>query len=101
MKLARILLASAATAVVVATLAVVGLAAPAAVSPHGSAAQAEYCPAGEQAARSAAVKKYAKQMTAARKRFFKTTKSVKARKAFVRKQQAQHQALKRALARCN
>lgn len=100
-KLARILLACAAAAVVVATLAVVGLAAPAAVSPHGSAARAEYCPAGEHEARAADVKRYVKQMVSAQKRFFRTTKSIRARKAFVKKQQAQLKALKRALARCN
>lgn len=101
MKLVRILLACAAAAVVVATLAVVGLAAPAAVSPHASAARAEYCPAGEETARAAAVKRYAKQMAAAQKKFFKTTRSAKARKAFVKKQQAQLRVLKRALARCD
>lgn len=100
-KLARILLMAAACALVVATLAVVGLAAPAAVSPHASAARAEYCPAGEQEAREDAVKRYAKQMAAAQKKFFKTTRSAKARKAFVKKQQAQLKALKRALARCD
>ncbi len=100
-KLVRILLATVAVAIALAALAVVGLAAPGAVSPNTSAARAEYCPAGEQQARAAAVKRYVKQMKAAQKRYFKTTRSAKARKSFVRKQQAQLKTLKRALARCD
>lgn len=84
---------------------VVALAAPAAlgqaVSPSAGAAQAEYCPPGELARRQAALNAYSRQMAKAKARYFKLVKSKKKRTAFVKKQVAQRNALKRAVSRCD
>lgn len=104
-KAIRILIVCCAAAAVLATLSVVALAAPNAVglaaSPNSGSAQGQYCPAGEKAARQAAVKRYARQQAAARAKYFRTHKSVKQRKAFVKKQQGQLKALQRAVAACS
>jgi hypothetical protein len=100
----RLFLVTAAAAVALAALAVVALAAPDAVgiaaSPHAGAAAAEYCPPDELAARKTALKRYVKQMPAAKKAYFKRVRSAKLRKAFVKKQAAQLKALQRTVAAC-
>lgn len=104
-KALRLLLACLSASVALAALAVVGLAAPNAVglaaAPSAGAAAAQYCPPGELAQRKALVKRYLKQMPAAKKAYFRKTKSVKARKAFVKKQAAQLKALQRAVQNCD
>ena len=105
MKAFRLLLASLSAAVALAVLAVVAVAAPEAVgraaSPAAGAGAAQYCPPGELARRKALVKRYTKQMAPARKAYFRKTRSAKARKAFVKKQNAQLKALQRAVKACN
>jgi hypothetical protein len=104
-KAVRILIVSLAATTVLATLSVVALAAPNAVglaaSPDAGAAEAEYCPPGEKASRQAAVKRYTRQLLPARTRYFKTHRSAKQRRAFVKKQQAQLKALQRLVAACS
>ena len=101
----RLLLAGVSAAVALAVLAVVAVAAPDAVtdaaSPSAGAAAAQYCPPGELARRKALVKRYQRQMPAAKKAFFRKTRSAKARKAFVKKQTAQLKALQRAVKACD
>ena len=101
----RLLVASASIAVALAVLAVVAVAAPDAIadaaSPGAGASTAQYCPPAELARRKALVKRYQRQMPAAKKAFFRKTRSTKARTAFVRKQTAQLKALKRAVAACD
>lgn len=103
-KAIRILIASLAAAATLAMLSVVALAAPNAVglaaSPTGGAAQAEYCPPAERAARQAALKRYTKQMVATRKTYFRKNRAAKTRAAFVKKQQAQLKVLQRSFAAC-
>ena len=104
MQAVRLVIALLAATLVVATLAVVALAAPAAfrlaVDPQAGAAAAVYCPPGEVVRRKAAVKRYQKQMPAAKKAYFRRTRSLKLRKSFVRKQAAQLKALQRVLKAC-
>jgi len=104
-KALRILLACLSASVALAVLAVVALAAPGAVglaaSPSAGAATAQYCPPGELEQRKALVKRYLKQMPAAKKAYFRKTRSLKARKAFVKKQAAQLKALQRAVQNCD
>ena len=105
MKALRLLIVTASAALVLAVLAVVAVAAPDAVrlaaSPSAGAATAEYCPQGEEARRKAAVKRYLKQMPAAKKAYFRRVRSAKLRKAFVKKQAAQLKALQRAVQNCD
>lgn len=105
MQAARLLIATVATSLALAALAVVALAAPGAVgnvaSPSAGAARAVYCPAGELSRRKAVVARYQRQMVAARKAYFRKTKSPKQRAAFVKKQTAQLKALQRAVAACD
>jgi hypothetical protein len=77
------------------------VAAPAALVPQASAAQGEYCPPGELRRRFVQLKRFTKQMSQQRYRYFRTTRSARARAAFVRKQEAQRRALLRALLRCD
>ena len=104
-KALRILIVSLAAGAFLATLSMVALAAPNAVgsaaSRNAGAAQPQYCPAGEKDARRAAVKRYVRQQSAARKSYFRTHRSAKQRKVFVKKQQAQLKALQRAVAACS
>ena len=104
-KALRLLLACMSASVALAVVAVVAFAAPGAVglaaSPTAGAAAAQYCPPGVLAQRKALVKRYLKQMPAAKKAYFRKTKSVKARKAFVKKQLAQLKALQRAVQNCD
>lgn len=105
MKALRLLLASLSVSVALAMLAVVAVAAPEAVgragSPAAGAGAAQYCPPAELARRKAVVKRYVKQMAAARKAYFRKTRSAKARRTFVKKQNAQLKALQRAVKACN
>ncbi len=79
----------------------VATAAPRALFPTASATRAEYCPPGELDRRLRAYKAFTKQMSRQRYRYFQLTRSPRLRAAFVRKQNAQQQALRRALLRCN
>lgn len=105
MKTARLLVAVASASLALAVLAVVALAAPGAIgnvaSPNASAAGAVYCPAGELGRRKAMVERYQRQMVAAKKAYFKKTRSAKKRTAFVKKQTAQLKALQRTVAACD
>lgn len=104
-KALRLLLATVSVSLALAVVAVVALAAPEAAmhaaSPSADAAQAVYCPAGELSRREAVVKRYQKQMAAARKAYFRKTKNAKQRQAFLKKQQAQLKTLQRAVAACD
>ena len=101
----RLLLASTSAALALAVLAVVAVAAPGAIadaaSPNAGAATAQYCPPAEVARRKALVKRYQRQMPAAKKAFFRKTRSAKARQSFVKKQTAQLKALQRAVKACD
>ncbi len=101
----RLLLATVSAALALAVVAVVALAAPGALSlaasPTAGAARAEYCPQGELSRRQAVVKRYQRQMTAAKKAYFRKTHNAKQRKTFVKKQAAQLKALQRVVQRCN
>jgi hypothetical protein len=101
----RLVVAVFAVAIVVSIGAVLALAAPGALSqaasPNAGAAKSEYCPAGEQARRKAALRHFQKNMLKNRRRFFRTHKSPAARKRFVKKQQKQLRALRRAIASCD
>jgi hypothetical protein len=105
MKALRLLIATVSASLALAVLAVVALAAPGAVgnvaSPSASAAAAEYCPPGVEARRKAVLKRYQRQMAAAKKAYYKKTRSTKLRQAFVKKQEAQLKALQRAVNACN
>ena len=105
MKAVRILIVSVAAATVLASLSVVALAAPNAIglaaSPNAGAAEGQYCPPAEKAARQAAVKRYTRQLPPARTKYFRTHRSAKLRRAFVKKQQAQLKALQRLVAACS
>ena len=105
MNAARLLIAVVSASLVLATVAVVALAAPGAVllagSPTAGAATAVYCPAGELDRRQAIVKRYKQQMAKAKKAYFKKVKNAKKRKAFVKKQAAQLKALERTVAACD
>lgn len=99
----RLLIALSAASLALAALAVVALAAPASVrlaAGPAAAAAAVYCPPGEKARRTAVAKRYQKTMLAARKAYFRNTRSAKLRKAFVKKQTAQLKALQRTAAAC-
>ncbi len=104
-KTLRLLIACVSASVALAVLAVVAVAAPdaarLAATPSTGAAAAQYCPPAELARRKAVVKRYVKQMAAAKKAYFRKTRSAKARKVFVKKQAAQLKALQRAVAACN
>lgn len=65
-----------------------------------SASVAQYCPAAVRKARQAAVQRYKRQLAAQRRAYFRTTRSAKLRRAFVRKQNAQLKALQRAVKAC-
>ena len=101
----RLLIACLSASVALAVLAVVAVAAPEsariAASPAAGAAAAQYCPPAELARRKAVVKRYVKQMAPARKAYFRKTRSLKARKVFLKKQAAQLKALQRAVRACN
>jgi hypothetical protein len=101
----RLTLAVLAAAIAVAAVSVVAVAAPSSVgiaaSPHAGAAAAQYCTPAEKKRRQAVLKRYTQQMVAARKAYFRTTRSPKARASFVKKQQAQRATLIRSLRRCN
>jgi len=97
----RLLLAVLAATAVVVLGSLVATAAPSALSPTISAAQAEYCPPGEVRRRLRAYKAYTKQMSRQRYRYFQQTRNPRLRAAFVRKQKAQQKALLRALLRCD
>ena len=103
MKALRLLIGVLAASAVVASLALVALAAPASVqratAPQAAAA-AVYCPPGEKARRKAVAKRYQQKMPATRKAYFRRTRSVKLRKVFVQKQTAQLKALQRLAAAC-
>jgi hypothetical protein len=101
----RAVIASLAAAALLAAVAVVALAAPGAVataaSPSAGAGRAQYCPPGEKARRRAVLDRYTRQMTAARKAYYRRVRSAKLRRAFVRKQEAQRTTLLRLVQRCN
>jgi hypothetical protein len=97
----RIALAVLAVAAVLVLGSLVATAAPGALAPTISAAQAEYCPPGELQRRVRAYKAYTKQMSRQRYRYFQQTRSLRLRATFVRKQKAQQKALLRAVRRCN
>jgi hypothetical protein len=82
--------------------ALVAVAAPGAVaraaSPQGGAGHAVYCP--DKKARHARLEAFIRTMQAARKQYFATHPSSAERKAFLRAQHSQLEALKRALAQC-
>ena len=105
MKAFRLLLACLSASVALAVLAVVAVAAPDAVSlaasPSAGAAAAQYCPPGELARRKAVVKRYVRQMPAAKRAYFRKTKSAKLRRAFVNKQAAQLRAVQRSVESCD
>ncbi|MEX2211731.1 MAG: hypothetical protein WD689_08225 [Gaiellaceae bacterium] len=97
----RLAVALAAACAVLALGALIVTAAPQALVPQASAAQAEYCPPGELRRRFQAYKRFTKQMSQQRYRYFQLTRSARARAAFVRKQKAQQRALLRVLLRCD
>jgi hypothetical protein len=88
---------------VIAALVVIGIAAGGtATGTPGARAQAReavaYCTAAEKAQRVAALKRYRGRMKSARRAYFRSHRSARARRAFVARQQAKLRALKRAAA---
>ena len=96
----RLLVAALAAAALLVLAGLVATAAPHALVPTASAAEAEYCPPGELKRRLRAYQAFTKQMSRQRYRFFQQTRNRRLRATFVRKQKAQQRALLRALRRC-
>jgi hypothetical protein len=85
-------------AAVVGGSAAVPVGAAASVQQVSGARAAAFCTAAEKARRLAALKRYRAQMKSARRAYFRSHRSAKARRAFVERHQAKLRALKRAAA---
>ena len=104
-KLVRLSIAAAAVSAILAIGSLVALAAPkaltAAANPQAGAARAVYCPKSEKKRRQSELNAFIRTMTAARKKYFASHPTAKARKVFLQRQQAQLHALQRALGQCS